>query len=313
MPFIPVVTNIVSIGNMSVDIFLFFSGLCNTIGAQKHNYSEEGWRSFFRRRAERTLLPYFLIAGTFYLWSSIAEHSGSILRRTLAFAGNISSLSFWFNGTQTTWFVFAILLFYLLFPFIYRFGKQKGKSRRILFLAAAVLFSIASSYIPVLKNSTIVWSRLPIYTFGIFIGTDLNEYQLPEFSTRKRIITEIISILIIITIGWLLSAVEIFHSISLPRVYRWLLYTPVTLALLTLLSFHLKPGESSRFLSEAGAASLEIYLIHVTMLHPIQRYGLMSALGMWLYPVLTAFSVLCAVLIRRAEQQIIKCYHRGKS
>ncbi len=55
MPYIPVITNIVGIGNMAVDVFFFFSGLCLSLSAQKHNYQNIGWKEYFKRRLLRIL------------------------------------------------------------------------------------------------------------------------------------------------------------------------------------------------------------------------------------------------------------------
>lgn len=46
---------------------------------------------------------------------------GSLIRRIAVFCGNISSATFCLKGTQTTWYLYAIVVFYLLFPMLYCF------------------------------------------------------------------------------------------------------------------------------------------------------------------------------------------------
>ena len=90
MPYIPVITNIVGIGNMAVDIFFFFSGLCLALSAKKHHYLETGWREYFRRRITRILVPYLIIGIPYYLWDAVFESSGGIVKRIAVFFANIS-------------------------------------------------------------------------------------------------------------------------------------------------------------------------------------------------------------------------------
>lgn len=50
MLYIPIVTNVIGIGNLAVDIF---SGLCLSLSATYHHYAENGWREYYIRRFDR--------------------------------------------------------------------------------------------------------------------------------------------------------------------------------------------------------------------------------------------------------------------
>ena len=89
MPYIPIVTNIVAIGNMSVDVFFFFSGLCLALSAMKHNYQKDGWGVYYRRRFSSILIPYLIICIPYYLWSATFEISGSTIHKAFSFVVNI--------------------------------------------------------------------------------------------------------------------------------------------------------------------------------------------------------------------------------
>ena len=52
MPYIPVLTNIVGIGNMAVDVFFFFSGLCLALSVKKHDYQIAGWGGLLQEKIE---------------------------------------------------------------------------------------------------------------------------------------------------------------------------------------------------------------------------------------------------------------------
>ena len=297
MPCIPVITNIVSIGNMAVDVFFFFSGLCLSLTAAKNDYPRTGWRPYFRKRLSRILLPYLLIGVPYYMWSALCETSGHIVRRGAVFLANLSSASFWIKGMQTTWFVYGILLFYTLFPALYCFVKKSGTKKQIALLLGMILFAIASAYTPVLENSMIVWARLPVFTLGVIAGA------FPERVKAPGKVQILAAALIVLFLAWLTSLSELSETFTIPPVHRFLLYIPLSLALLTLLS---KFGKKNRFLEWAGGLSLEIYLVHITLLHPLQYYGLLQKLGWWLYVCLPAAALLLAWIVGEIEKQIRK-------
>ena len=121
MPYIPIVTNVIGIGNLAVDIFFFFSGLCLSLSARYHHYAENGWREYLIRRFDRVLVSYLILVIPYQIWNTVFDSYGSLIRRIAVFCGNISSATFCLKGTQTTWYLYAIVVFYLLFPMLYCF------------------------------------------------------------------------------------------------------------------------------------------------------------------------------------------------
>ncbi|MBR0156171.1 MAG: acyltransferase [Clostridia bacterium] len=296
-PYIPVISNIIGIGNIAVDIFFFFSGLCLSLSASKHDYANSGWGNYFKRRFTRVLLPYLIICIPFYLWAAAFESSGSFAARAAAFFANISSVSFWLKGTQTTWFVYGILVFYIVFPLIYTFVKNRGIVQSGCLLLGFVLFAVLTAYLPILNNSMIVWARLPIFTIGVISGT---EYFGKIKPTKPSLI---IAAAVAVPLGWLTSVSELSETFTIPQVYRWLLYIPITLSLMLLLS---QFGKKIKILEWVGGLSLEVYLIHVTMLHPLKHYGVMDAVGYWLYIILPAAALLSAAVVWMIEKWLLK-------
>ena len=115
MPYIPVITNIIGIGNMAVDVFFFFSGFCLSLSVKKHNYLETGWKEYFSRRFIRVLIPYLIICIPYYLWNALFEVEGNASHKLIMFFANLSSASFWLKGTETTWYLYGIILLYLFY------------------------------------------------------------------------------------------------------------------------------------------------------------------------------------------------------
>lgn len=295
MPYIPIITNIVGIGNMAVDVFFFFSGLCLALSAEKHNYLEIGWKEYFRRRITRILVPYLIVCIPYYIWVALFESSGGTVRRIAVFFANISSASFWFKGRLTTWYTYGILVFYMIFPILYRTVK-KSRTSVYCMLAGMIAFAIASSYIPILKNSTIVWARLPIFTIGIVAA----ESEMREFAgDHDRMI---VSSVVFLVLGFLTSTSELSESFTIPQVFRFLLYIPMTLSLMIVLT---RIGGKMKFFEMLGALSLEIYLVHNTLLHLLKYYGVIDAMGYWLYLFLPVIAIMISWLVKKVEKRLI--------
>lgn len=301
MPYIPVITHVICMGNMAVDTFLLLSGLCLALSAERNRYAERGWKDYFRRRFTRILIPYLLIAVPYYLWNAAVEQHGSILRRAAMFAGNLSSATFWGKGTQTTWYVYAILVFYLLFPFIFRFTGKSWK-RGVVLIAAAVGFAAASSCVPVLRNSTIVWARLPIFIAGVLVGQHRGKTDRPIL--RSPALKAVCLCLAAALFAWM-SADELSEKSRLPDAVQWLLYAPLTILLLCGIPVSARKPGSHNLIAVLGTVSLEIYLIHITLLHPLKRYGVAAHLGNWLYLYLPLVSAAAAYLLSLLVQRII--------
>lgn len=297
MPYIPVLTNIICIGNLAVDIFFFFSGLCLSLSVTKYNYPDTGWKPYFKKRLTRILLPYVIVCVPYYFWSAVFETSGSIVRKALVFFANLTSVSFWLKGTQTTWYVYGILIFYCLFPVIHSFVKKSGALQITALLSGMILFATATAYIPVLKNSMIVWARFPVFTIGVVAGTIPDKDRVPNAAQT------VVAALIVVLLGCLTSTSELSEAFSFPPVCKFLLFIPLTLALLTLLAIF---GKKNRFLEWIGGLSLELYLVHITMLHPLKYYGVIQTLGLWLYLFLPAVSLLLAWVVGLIEKRILK-------
>ena len=301
MPYIPVVTNLVGIGNLSVDIFFFLSGLCLSLAAERHHYIENHWKGYYRRRLERVLIPYLIVGVPYYLWNCLCEASGSPVKRGVLFLANLSSASFWLRGTQTTWYVYAIILFYFLFPLLLSFIKKRSRTEQLALLAGLACFSFLSAYTPILKNSVIVWARLPIFAAGIMAGEAGGQTGRSSLTKLQTVAALAFAFLL----GAIASFSELSETFTIPTVFRFLLYFPLTLLVMTLLSAN-PPRTRARALEWLGGLSLELYLVHITLLHPLKYYGIMDAVGYWLYLLLPAVSAAAAWLVKKIEEMILK-------
>ncbi len=297
LPQLPVLSNFLRLGNLGVDCFLFLSGVSLCKSAKKNNYVGKKWLVFFRKRAARILLPYLIVLIPHYCWAAVFEHSGSVLRRAALFFCDLSFVTFWVKGLQTVWYVFGIALCYLLFPLIYNYVRTKNLTGKILLVIAAVGFACAAAFLPYFQNLEIVWARLPIFIIGVCYG-------LRDDADRKTPLPIfILAGLVLLILGWVVSADLLPSQKPIHLCIRWLFYVPMTLALLLLVS---KGEKKIRVLEWTGSLSLEIYLVHITMLHVLSYFGLVDRLGFWLYLLLPLYAIPVAWLVRLITELILK-------
>ena len=98
-------------GNVGVDIFLFLSGIGLYYSFSKDN--DVG--RYMKKRMSRVLIPYLIIGGIYFLYKDV-ELNNSVTK----FLADISLISFLFKGNKIVWYIFAIMLCYIIFPYVYR-------------------------------------------------------------------------------------------------------------------------------------------------------------------------------------------------
>ena len=157
---------VLHIFTVGVDIFMFLSGFGLYYSYTNHKLP---YIVFEKKRMLRILPTYLIIAGITYTTYDLFIHHYGVLQI-------ISDLSFfsWIKDQSTKyWNILAIIIFYLLFPVLYRIFCQ-GKRP----LLKTVLFSICwwtvvellSGLFPIISTFRIALARLPIFVIGMYFG-----------------------------------------------------------------------------------------------------------------------------------------------
>ncbi len=299
LPDIPVLTDIFCNGNMAVDVFLFLSGLCLFLSAQRHEYRERGWLSFYKNRIFRIIIPYVVICIPLYLFIYFVQFpKGGFLRNVLRFGWHFSSASFWVSGKTTTWFIYAIAVYYLLFPLLYTFAvKYAGKPYVLAGTVAAMLaFTLALSFVIRPKNAEIFWSRIPVFAAGIFMGNYTERFNLEKIPSRIRALVIVSCFLLFSAVIKVVAMSEIEKRFAMKKGIRYFLYFFAACALIICITALGSRFESYRhnLFAFAGGLSLEIYLVHLLVIHIIEYAGIAGRLGLSLYIIVPVVSVILA-------------------
>ena len=181
---------IVGYGYIGVDIFFFLSGMGLVFSIEKY-----ALHTFYFRRIKRLIFPFVVVA-----FIRMIDEKWSIQEFIL----NVLGINFFTKSIfSNLWFVTAIAILYLLFPFYYRlFIKCKNK---LIFSLNAVLFITLLSFLlsSILRDDLYTFfNRIPIFLVGIYFGWS---------SKRKS--------LVISQSGWLFLLLSILLGIYLVAGY----------------------------------------------------------------------------------------------
>lgn len=200
LPFIKIdLSAITNHFDSGVDIFLLLSGMSLFFSIKK----DFKYSSYVKARIIRIFIPYLILSFPYYTLVDLICN-----KRILNYFLDISGISLfvtysesgWIFFAKTKWYVTFILIFYLLYPFIFRFlfnGKKDNyliKSFILIITGFALTFLIksliSSDYFSVLE---IYLTRIPVFLLGCLIGRLVFENEKLD---KKIFLTAVISIII---------------------------------------------------------------------------------------------------------------------
>jgi len=253
---------IIKHGNCGVEIFLFLAGIfCFFSMTKKLSIS-----AFYVRKLLRIVIPFFCITGSYW----------SMTEATLEnFFFRITQLSFWFGNDHFAWFINIILICYFLYPFIYKnillsYSMEKSLliiSFYVIFIYIGCFLLNHSSAHIWFKNVEIVLTRLPSFFIGCWVG---------QLVYKNVLIKEWIKCLSFLILLFGICILSSKYSIVLN--YRWI-YLPISLSLSIWAAIILEVLNCrifNKILLLFGKLSLELYLIHVVLLHITFQFHLYS-------------------------------------
>lgn len=228
---------LVQIGDSGVDIFLFLSGF-----GLYFSYSKKcNVREFYLKRLLRLLPSVIILILSFAIIDGCLNINNGFRE--------IVSPSYWFFSIYSkNWFIGAILLFYIAYPFIYNcLSKKLILTIIVSFIVVIIGIVVIDLFdIRILKQLVVYFARIPIFVLGSVFAKNVH-----LFSHKYTILLLFLMVLPLLYI--------------LPKSFQRLLYCFVALAAVTYLPYIFKilPLWINTYLKMIGKASLEFYLIHI--------------------------------------------------
>ena len=192
-----------------------------------------------------------------------------------------------------SWFIGTILVFYLLFPLIYKLMVKLGKFDFVLLIISFVPIALLGLF----KFNFYTWDSIVYYMFSFILGMYIEKHSLFEFFVRKKhecfwISFSIVAIVTII-LGFL-------------RVYLGQLVDPICgfMYIIFLIFIVNKIKLLDRVLLFIGGIEFFIYLIHYAFIK--QCSAMFHHKGAWIYFVAFALTVIASVIYQFVYSRIKK-------
>lgn len=242
-----------SIGYGGVDIFLFLSGFGLFYGFEKN----KSLKQFYYKRFIRIYPLYLFIV----ILSSILAGEYDLMKILIKCIGVGYYLPFIPNAYYE-WYVPTIVLFYLLFPILYRLLNRNVKKYGCAFICVGL---ILTAILIVLQKGTVILttSRIPVFILGCMFGYFYNK----NITINKTFVLSAISLVFMVVE---IILVNHFNNEFLWRnALYWLPFIFITPGLCFTLCYFFDRISSEiilKILHLTGYLSFEVYLVHVVCL-----------------------------------------------
>ena len=212
-------------------------------------------------------------------------------------------LDFFVSGDQQIWFVSAIFLFYVIYPYIYGFlfkAKFLNEAFRLVVLLAVVaLVTLAVMYVypDYYSKIEIALTRLPVFIIGSYCGKLVYERK-----TLPRYVYILCAILVLI------SFVVLSMNLLSGPYKRWFYMVggiPLTLVLPGILNL-LRCKPINKFLAFFGSISLNLYVSHVVVIRVYKLLPFGDVRRLSIYLILLLISILIGWITELLIKQITK-------
>ncbi|MCI8366274.1 MAG: acyltransferase [Eggerthellaceae bacterium] len=239
----------------AVDVFLFLSG----VGLRFSLAKGGAVRDFYKKRLIRVVPTFLVVAIPFYLLKDVLVGQDGA-----KFFLELTNIAFLVDGYRQFWYVYAIILFYLIYPPLHRFlnapGRSFGRTCLVIGASAVVAMLIGLLSPELLENTEIMLARFPVFVAGAYAGILVRD--------GRRI--ELRQILMLIGMTAVLFALALlpddqFGFSQLAIRYFFSCVSVLACVLLPVLLKRLGCSPKQKLLTSLGAASLELYIVNVAV------------------------------------------------
>ena len=239
----------------AVDVFLFLSG----VGLHFSLAKGGPVREFYKKRLIRVVPTFLVVAIPFYLLKDVLTGQDGA-----RFFLELTNVAFLADGYRQFWYVYAIILFYLIYPSLHRFLNASGNSfvRMCLAIGASVVVAMLIGFLSpaLLENTEIMLARFPVFVAGAYAGILVRE-------GRRIELRQILMLLALSAVLYVLALVsdDQFGFTGLAKRYFYSCLSVAVCVLLPILLKRLGCSPRQKVLNALGAASLELYIVNVAI------------------------------------------------
>ena len=271
-------------GILFTEGFLFLSGY----GIYFSYYKNHDLKSFYGKRVQRLLIPYWIMTTPFFLFQLCNGDYGII-----GLVERITTVEFWTNGNYAgMWYISVSVLLYLCFPVIYSALQKRSGGGYVLLLILLIVTLIYYLSPDYFQKTSIGIVKLPYFVLGAWAAKLTVENK--QFSCL-----------------WLLCFMFLYGLFSLLHIASWLSLPLMMIRLIglfvccTLLIWTERIHLLHRVFGWIGKYTLELYILHMLIMAALLQSDSISAACKTLIAIGGAF-FLC-VPVNKLCSKIIIC------
>lgn len=307
--------------NLGVELFLLVSGIGLYFSLSNSGFR---YRNYMTKRVLNVYVPATLINAPYFIYSFFTEKNRSVFALIL----NIVGISYWYTDSLVGWYVYWAMIFYLIYPLIFRFLSRHNDTGNIIGLIVSGTFVVASCLVlEKLVPSTYNYvetglTRIVVFLVGCYIGKLVYE--------KKQIKPVAISVMACGAFFCIFiksnafqnvanyfspvnSLLSTFHlnnchfSFSVIRISGALIAPFLALILTTIFKlFNIQLINS--LLKFLGKISLEVYLIHIVLAKIFLSVTKQEFMPFWQYALVIAVSIPLSYLVSKMRKALVANY-----
>ena len=277
------------ISSIGVEIFMFLSGL----GLFFSMSNNDSIKVFYKKRVKRLVIPYIPVGILIWgIWDFIINNRG-----ITGFLEDFTFISFFTEGQIGLWFIGVILLFYLVFPIVYKVSTSKHGIVKILiliFLLYLGMYFFMSVNVTVFDRIEIGVLRFPCFMLGAICG-----YCIKKCKKIPRVIWALI---VLCGISFKIADLIFHFPIFFTRIVASIYGISIILIGSAILE-KIKLEKLYSGLRKVGGYSLELYMFHVGLRKIFKSFGL-ETYNIAIYIFLILLSIICSIALHKGVQKI---------
>lgn len=244
-----IVKAVTQTGRIGVDFFLILSAIGLYFSLMKNS----SLIFFFKKRMNRIIPTYVLLAAPYFIYTSFTQHTG-----VLGFLSDITFYTSLKGGNNPYYFIELIVICYMLMPLLFWLSQYK-----YVWLVFTTLFCcICYSYGYIAEGNEIVINRIPIFAIGVVIA---------KFVYHKTVVPNVLIVSLLILCFIFVGS---YFMPSLGVVGVRIKYSLISIPLLMIIVYILDAFQLSsikRALKFCGNITLEIYMINFPVIAVLTR------------------------------------------
>lgn len=282
------------LSSFGVDLFIIVSA----IGIYYSWNKSKNIKNYFMKRITRVLIPYFLISIPYFLVINFVINNNTFiyLLKDLFF------ISFFQSGNTIFWYIFAIMMFYILFPILNKIVNKKNGN---LYITLLLVLDVIFNYL-IYKYNIVEYNKIIILLVRVpamLIGTIVAKKVYDKEPISKNTVSILFMLFFIVNMIFVYDFKYVIHDFFYSR-YLILIVAIMLMFVVSLILEYIDNKRVNKVLEFFGKYTLELYLFHIAFRHIIVYERLFPLYRIKYAPIFVIAMTLISVLFSKAYSKV---------